>query len=224
MKIGQRHFMLVAISPEEKRKGHWYWKVRCDCGVEKLMADTAFYVSGTTKSCGCLTKKITAQRATKGFPGARFGLLTLIERSGTSKHGNLIWKCQCDCGGTKDLPYSSLSSGNTKSCGCLSPRIPGPYHCDVTAEERAIRAHRSARARLKKINRVPIWSQRKEILNFYLESARKTRDSGEQHHVDHIIPIQGDLCSGLHVAENLAVLPAGLNRSKKNRFQPYCVT
>lgn len=53
--------------------------------------------------------------------GKRFGKLTVIERAkkpGT-KAGNAQWLCLCDCG-KKTIVYSyCLTSGATKSCGCL---------------------------------------------------------------------------------------------------------
>lgn len=41
---------------------------------------------------------------------------------------------------------------------------------------------------------------------------------GGDWHIDHQIPLQGRLVSGLHVWNNLAVVPASFNRSKKNKF------
>lgn len=50
--------------------------------------------------------------------GERFGRLLVIERDG-SLHGNTAWRCRCDCGAEKTLPSGSLTTGLTKSCGCL---------------------------------------------------------------------------------------------------------
>lgn len=77
----------------------------------------------------------------------------------------------------------------------------------------------SVRARqLAKRLRTPAWADKDAILRFYEEAARLTRETGIPHEVDHIVPLQGDLVSGLHVPENLQVIPRSLNRSKQNRW------
>ena len=44
----------------------------------------------------------------------KFNLLTALEYVGNSS-----WKCQCECGNIKVVKTSALTSGKTKSCGCL---------------------------------------------------------------------------------------------------------
>lgn len=51
--------------------------------------------------------------------GNRYGLLSVIERSGTDRSGSATWRCSCDCGGEVTTRGSSLRNGDTKSCGCI---------------------------------------------------------------------------------------------------------
>lgn len=54
----------------------------------------------------------------KDLAGFRFGKLTVICRSGTSKSGDPRWRCLCDCEKVVDCLGSNLRSGHTRSCGC----------------------------------------------------------------------------------------------------------
>ncbi len=55
----------------------------------------------------------------KDLTGRRFGKLTVVALAKERRHGKIIWKCQCDCGNKHLVVSSGLSSGHTKSCGCL---------------------------------------------------------------------------------------------------------
>ena len=46
--------------------------------------------------------------------GQKYGRLAVLEYLGGSK-----WKCKCDCGKITIVTTSALSTGKTKSCGCL---------------------------------------------------------------------------------------------------------
>jgi hypothetical protein len=54
--------------------------------------------------------------------GERFGHLLVIERSffvPASCDPGSLWVVHCDCGTEKIVSARNLSSGNTRSCGCL---------------------------------------------------------------------------------------------------------
>lgn len=67
----------------------------------------------------------------------------------------------------------------------------------------------------------PIWFD--EWHNFVFEcayevSSARSRITGFKWHVDHMIPLLSKVACGLHVAENIQVIPARINQSKQNRF------
>ena len=55
----------------------------------------------------------------KDLTGKRFGRLVVIELAGKSANGKYQWKCKCDCGNYIIVKGNSLTTGHTKSCGCL---------------------------------------------------------------------------------------------------------
>lgn len=78
-------------------------------------------------------------------------------------------------------------------------------------------ANRRARAKVA----TPKWGL-DEFDRFVKEEAarlakRRNQATGIDWHVDHIEPLQGKLVSGLHIWNNLQVIPASINFSKGNR-------
>ncbi|MBR6551974.1 MAG: hypothetical protein IKT89_03940 [Clostridia bacterium] len=52
--------------------------------------------------------------------GKIFGELTVIKRVENDKNNRTQWLCKCSCGREKIIRGSSLTSGNSKTCGCQS--------------------------------------------------------------------------------------------------------
>ena len=52
--------------------------------------------------------------------GNRYGRWTVIGNAGKCQSGEKKILCRCDCGTEKVLRRSSVTSGNSKSCGCYA--------------------------------------------------------------------------------------------------------
>jgi hypothetical protein len=91
------------------------------------------------------------------------------------------------------------------------------------AEEREHRAalvrFHAGKRRAAKLQRTPAWADLGAIRRVYEEARRLTVATGIPHHVDHDIPLQGELVSGLHVHNNLQILTGSENSRKKNHYE-----
>lgn len=89
------------------------------------------YKSYSVKS-KCCSLKCSIERRNKEVIGKTFGrlkVLSRVENKITSQgKKQSMWLCQCRCGKTCIVSYHSLSTGNTKSCGCLEFDIKSKIH------------------------------------------------------------------------------------------------
>jgi hypothetical protein len=79
-----------------------------------------------------------------------------------------------------------------------------------------------AKYRATKRNRTPSWLTDFDLLKIkcmYSVALMLTRENKEPWHVDHIIPLNGKLVSGLHVPNNLQVIRGVDNHLKNNKFE-----
>ena len=116
---GLKYNRLTAISPAPTVRSpcgsyRARWNCICDCGNETVVDATSLKL-GKVKSCGCLLNNLGAD-----LTGARFGKLTVVQKTDSRLNGYVVWECLCDCGSTVFVRTSSLTSGNTQSCGCSS--------------------------------------------------------------------------------------------------------
>lgn len=106
------------------------------------------------------------------------------------------------------------------------------YLAQKTQIDAANRAYRKAnldkhaakenKRRAAKLNRTPMWLTEDDhwvIEQAYELAALRTKTFNFYWEVDHVLPLQGKMVSGLHVPENLQVIPATLNRQKNNRYE-----
>lgn len=49
----------------------------------------------------------------------RYGRLIVVGHAGKDARNKHLWECECDCGAKKIVVSDNLSSGKSKSCGCL---------------------------------------------------------------------------------------------------------
>ena len=107
--------MLTVLQEFKNEKGYRVCECRCECGNTKTVYKSNLH-SGKTQSCGCLEKK--NRRKYKDLTDRRFGKLIAVAPTDSRIDGNIVWRCDCDCGGTAFVTGRNLVRGETKSCGC----------------------------------------------------------------------------------------------------------
>lgn len=127
------------------------------------------------------------------------------------------------CGETKALTGENFAmSGHCWDSNCREcARAKAKQWAIENRERHKVTAYQQCAARYAaKRSRTPRWltrGQREEMRSVYAESRRR-RQSGENVHVDHIVPLVGKIVSGLHVPWNLQIIDASQNCRKSNKW------
>lgn len=66
--------------------------------------------------------------------GVRYGRLIVLYRVENDKSNHKQYMCGCDCGNQKIIGLQRLTSGNTKSCGCLHSELLSQSNKDRTGK------------------------------------------------------------------------------------------
>jgi hypothetical protein len=100
--------------------------------------------------------------------GKIFNRLKVIDYSHTDKRSKSYWKCVCECGNEVIVRSDSLTSGNTKACGCLSKELKSKM------AKTYLTKHGETKTRLYKI-----WSgMRDRCSSFGTEKGKHYADKG----------------------------------------------
>jgi hypothetical protein len=120
--IGKRFGRLVLLE-RVPGPGEAKWQCRCDDGNMKVVTQSNL-LTGNVKSCGCLREDMGRMKRQRHLKGERFGRL-LVLRRGNHIGKVAAWLCHCDCGTEVTVRTYCLTSGMTKSCGCLKREAGG---------------------------------------------------------------------------------------------------
>lgn len=96
------------------------------------------------------------------------------------------------------------------------------YFSDYAKANKARLNAKTRKRQAAKLQRTPKWlteNDYKVMWGFYEVAAMLSKHNGEPWEVDHKIPLQGQLVSGLHVPSNLQLMRGFDNRSKANKFE-----
>lgn len=127
---GQRFGKLVAINTTDQRdcRGSVFWKFECDCGNKEVYKVATDVKSGTIVSCGCIrpnalnngdSRYSSSGKVNLYKVGDKIGRLTINKLLESGNFRDILYECDCDCGGTVDAKHYMLKSGKLNSCGCL---------------------------------------------------------------------------------------------------------
>jgi 5-methylcytosine-specific restriction endonuclease McrA len=128
------------------------WLCKCSCGNFPEVTSIALS-SGTTRSCGCLHKRLLSNMFFIDLAGKKFGRLTAIKKSDkVGKRGEIMWECVCDCGNTVTVLGRSIRDLKTISCGCYQSEIATRNHT-IHGQSKTVEYRRAVanRRREKKI-------------------------------------------------------------------------
>jgi hypothetical protein len=228
--VKRGHLTVIRRNGSDQAKNA-LWLCKCECG-KKVSIRAMYLKEGKQQFCSKQCPLYTVPMRID-IKGKRFGRLVALSYVRSSPGGMSIWAFRCDCGKKAVLKHDSVLSGHTKSCGCYGKesRVKHgksqtlEYHREAhrkwaKANPEKVIANAMRRTKAKRV-RIPKWLTDEhwdQIAALYAKAQRLTLETGIKHHVDHIYPLRGKLCSGLHVPWNLQVSLADVNLRKANKM------
>ena len=115
---GQKFNHLTVIELDEEKtktlkRTHWITECDCPWHTRQSVAASNLTKGNSTKCKYCKAENLL---------GRQFERLTVIDRV-INSNDHVMWKCRCECCNEIIVRPDSLTSGHTKSCGCLQKEI-----------------------------------------------------------------------------------------------------
>lgn len=126
VKIGENGFVIGRVKNSKV-------KILCMCGIcknefisykGKILGDST---NKPIDRCPKCNHAAQAEEIKKSRIGQKFGRLTIIGILSNNKFNQTMYFCKCDCMAICRVKFTSLSRGESKSCGCLANDISSEY-------------------------------------------------------------------------------------------------
>lgn len=144
------HLTVEQITDQRNSYGRLLYQCRCECGNIRL-ATAANLKRGEITRC----KECQGKTRMKDLTGQRFGRLVAIKPVEKPSESDTCttykWLCVCDCGNVTTVSVNALTTGKTKSCGCLSREkvkrlyVGGTAPCKLNEKEKPRETNTSGR-------------------------------------------------------------------------------
>lgn len=127
------------------------------------------------------------------------------------------------CGNEKQESHKHPRTANGVQLRCRPCRLAQArkYQRTWKKQNPGLNTAYENKRRTSKMHRTPKWlgdEQLNAIAQFYIDAEYLTNYTKTQFEVDHVVPLQGKLVSGLHVPWNLQILTATENQCKGNKI------
>lgn len=163
----------------------------------------------------------------KSIIGEKFGKLTVTDEYKGKKNGT-YWKCNCDCGRDSWVYRGKLTTGHTKSCGCLNKSLNGlsshPLHTVWSAIKQRCYNKKSTNYKHYGERGIELCSDWEDFLSFYDWSLKNGYKKGLSiDRIDNDKSYSPDNCQWITISENTAKANRH-NVRRKTKYTYYAVS